>query len=49
MLMATVLAASAKSRPELAYRMALEELMIIPVPGLSEIFPALTVASMSPP
>ena len=47
--MATCLAASAKSFPELAYRIALEELMIIPVPGLLGMPPAFTVASISPP
>jgi hypothetical protein len=31
--MATFLAASAKSFPELAYKIALEELIIMPVPG----------------
>jgi hypothetical protein len=34
--MATVRAASAKSGPLLAYKMALDELIIIPVPGFPE-------------
>ena len=46
---ATFLAASAKSDPELAYKIARDELIIIPIPGLLAILPALTVASISPP
>ena len=47
--MAIFLAASAKLVSLLAYKIALDELMIMPVPGALLTVPAFTVDGMSPP